>query len=102
MSFENRGGFPIVRRLSVTTTFGKYQLPVTTKYLQITNGGAVAVRVYFTQDDYTAGVNYIELASSTGSFEGPVELRANAAELYLAGVAGTANPVVIVAYQRRG
>lgn len=102
MSFENRGGFPIVRRLSVTTTFGQYHLPVATKFLQISNEGAVAVRVYFTQADYTANTNYIELAPTVGYFEGPVELRANAAELYLAGQAGTANPVVIVAYQRRG
>ena len=102
MSFENRGGFPIVRRLSVTTTFGLYHLPVATKYLQISNGGANAVRVYFTAEDYAANANYIELASSTGAFEGPVELRANAAQLYFAAQGGTSNPVVVVAYQRRG
>ena len=102
MSFENRGGFPIVRRLSVTTTFGLYRLPVATKFLQITNNGANAVRVYFSAEDFTANTNYIELVASTGFFEGPVELRATAAELYFAAQTGTSNPVVVVAYQRRG
>ena len=102
MSFENRGGVPIVRRLSVTTTFGHYPLPVTTKYLQIFNQGANAVRVYFTLADYTADANYLELVASTGTFEGPVELRANASELYFRAQTGTTTPVVVIGYQRRG
>lgn len=102
MSFENRGGVPIVRRLSVTTTFGVYPLPVTTKYLQIFNQGANAVRVYFTAADYTADDNYLTLVATNGVFEGPVELRANASELYFRAQGGTTTPVVVIGYQRRG
>ncbi len=102
MSFENRGGVPIVRRLSVTTTFGAYPLPVTTKYLQIFNQGANIVRVYFTAADYTADANYLELAATTGVFEGPVELRATGSELHFRAQTGTTNPVVVIGYQRRG
>ena len=102
MSFENRGGVPMVRRLTVTTTFGAYPLPVTTKYLQIFNQGANIVRVYFTAADYVADANYLELAATTGVFEGPVELRATASELHLRSATGTATPVVVIGYQRRG
>ena len=102
MSFENRGGVPIVRRLSVTTTFGAYPLPVAIKYLQLFNQGGNDVRVYFTQADFDADANYFVLASTTGRFEGPVELRSTAAQLFFRAQTGTSTPVVVVGYQRRG
>lgn len=102
MSFENRGGVPIVRRLSVTTSFGGYPLPVAIKYLQLYNQGANDVRVYFTEADYLADANYLVLPSSTGVFEGPVELRATAFQLFFRAQGGTSTPIVVIAYQRRG
>lgn len=114
MSVQICGGFPVVRRLSVPTTGigadGEYRLPGPTNFLQVANEGANIVRIYFTKSDYDADVNYVELAATTGYFEGPVEIaqavpkdgHANRAGLFLRAVTGTTNPVTVVAYMRRG
>ena len=102
MSFENRGGVPVVRRLSVTTTGTAgaegLNLRVTTKYLQIANEGASSVRLYFSQADFDGDTNYIELSASDGFFEGPVE----ASRIWFKASGGSSDPLVLVAYARRG
>lgn len=98
---EVRGGFPKVFRESVATTGWHHTFPFTTKYVQIrvlTN----ACKVYFTQADFDADVDYILIpvpAAETpyGEWQGPVEAK----EIWLKGVTA-ASAVEMVAYQRRG
>lgn len=99
MSFENRGGAPVVRRISVDTsgTEGGYHLPAVTKFLQLSNEGANIVRVYFSAVDFADDVNYFELDASTGFYEGPAETN----NIWLKGSGGSST-IVMIAYTRRG
>lgn len=98
---EGRGGFPHVFRESITTTGRSHRFPFVSKYLKIRTGVNVC-RIFFTEADFTAGTNYIELpvASATtphGEWEGPVE----ASEVWLKAITA-ASVVELVAFQRRG
>lgn len=105
MSFENRGGIPIVRRLVIDTTGTAgptnergYRFPAVIKWLQISNEGSDSIRVYFTDADFVANANYIVLDATTGFFEGPVE----ASHIWLRAENSSSDPVVLVMYARRG
>jgi len=102
-ALETRGGFPFVTRRAIPIGASDpqqvVQSPGHIKFLQISNEGGNIVRVYFSEADYTADANYIELEATTGYFEGPVELRGN--NLYLRAQTAASDPVVVVFYLRR-
>jgi hypothetical protein len=99
---EGRGGIPHVFRETVDHTTGRYhRFPFTSKYVQIrvlTN----PCKVYFSEDDFVADVNYILIpvpatTAPYGEWQGPVE----AGGIWLRGSVGS-SAVELVAYQRRG
>jgi hypothetical protein len=108
MSIQTRGGVPYVLRRSVDGTGGKVVLPFLTSYLKVRNKGSGGiVRLYFTEADFDANENYIELPVATailpyGEWEGPVETVTGEREhLWLKSAAGS-NEIELVAFQRRG
>ena len=97
-----RGGVPLVFLDTIDTTGRKHRFPATIWHMIARNQGAFPVRVYFTEADYTAGINYVTLpvAAATaphGEWVGPVE----AIEIWLRGIGGSA-AVEVVGFQRRG
>lgn len=92
---ETRGGRPRTQRVSVTAVGAPLALPFPAKFLQISNEGAAPLRIYWTGEDFTADTNYIELALTTGFFEGPAEI----ATIWLRGAGGVSNPVIVVSYE---
>jgi hypothetical protein len=92
-------GTPIVSRISVSVSFGEFQFSGPTQFLQVSNEGANAIRIYFTAQDFTLDQNYITLAPTVGYFEGPVALGENASSLFLRAVGGTSASVVVVGYK---
>lgn len=105
MLVEQRGGVARIRRLTATTTVQSFQPPtLPTKFLQLSNEGANAVRIYFTAADAAANVNYLTLGASGGGtsyFEGPVELGDSEDKLWYLAEAST-SALVMISYQRRG
>ena len=102
---EVRGGLPVVERITVDTTGEGRIPPMVTKWVQVSNEGANALRIFFTSADFDAAEGYIELAASTGFYEGPAEIGVGGPngrdKLWLKGVGGDAD-VVLVWYLRRG
>lgn len=99
---QTRGGVPRVIRDSVSTTGRRYSFPFYTFYLKARNKGANIVRMYFTEDDFTADANYVEIpvAAATdpyGQWEAPTELQA----VWLKAITAATN-VELVIFQRRG
>ena len=97
---ESRGGWPHIFRESITTTGRKHQFPFICKHLTM-RAVTYPCRVYFTEADFTANVNYILVpvaAAETphGQWSGPVE----AHTVWLKGLGGTA-VLELVAFQRR-
>lgn len=97
MAIEGRGGIPRILRLVPDAVGRDVDLRFTSKFIQLSSEGAFPVRVYFTQPDFTANANYIELPATTGFFEGPVE----AQKIWVRGVGG-AGSLVGIFYARRG
>lgn len=91
-------GIPIVRRITVTLTYGLFTFPSPTDFLQISNEGANTVRVYFSLADYNDDVNYISLAPSVGYFEGPIALGNGRSVLYMRSLVGPSADVVLIGY----
>lgn len=102
-----RGGVPHVIRDTVTTTGRKYRLPFYTLYMKIRTTAGNAVRVYFTEADFTADENYVLVPVAgpsypNGEWDGPVETCAgDHSDIWLRGNGGDA-PFELVAFQRRG
>lgn len=97
----NRGGVPHVYRADVTTGGVYHNFKLWSKYLviRVTDNPC---RVFFTEADFTAGKNYIEIpipsaSTPNGEWSGPLETEG----VWLRGVGGTAK-VELVAMQRRG
>ena len=104
-----RGGVPVVRRETITTTGQKLTLPFYTLFLVARNKGANVCRLYFTEDDFDANENFVELdvaaaATPHGEWAGPVETVADNTtgrdNIYLRAVGGSTD-VEVVAFQRR-
>ena len=99
---QGRGGFPRVRNLSVLHTAGRYEpFRFISSYIQI-KAVTNACKVYFTEADYDADVNYVTVSVGAADppyekWEGPVEANG----IWLLGITGT-SAVELVAYQRRG
>jgi len=102
-----RGGVPVVRRVDADTTGRKVRLPFYLLFLKIRNKSANVGRVYFTENDYDADENYVEIpvAAATapyGESEAPVETHeGDRADIFVRGVGGTIT-LEIVLFQRRG
>lgn len=92
---EARGGFPHVWREAVippAPATRMHQFPFISKWLTV-HAEVAAVRIYFTEEDALAGVNYVEAFD----FAGPVE----GSRVWLSST-GANSTVELVAYQRRG
>lgn len=102
MGFEVRGGVPLIRRRLVPVGGERHQPKNAFKHVQISNEGANNLRVYFTLADFTADASltatdgYIELANTTGFFDGPAEGK----EIWWRPIGGTTQ-IVAIFYQRR-
>lgn len=102
-----RGGIPHVIRASFDTTGRRVKFPFFTLYLIVRNKGSAVARLYFTEEDYTNDVNYVEIpvAAATdphGEWQGPVETASGDREaVYIKGITSTAD-IELVAFQRRG
>jgi hypothetical protein len=102
-----RGGIPVVRRVAADTTGRKVRLPFYLLFLKVRNKGANVARLYFTEADFTANENYVELPVSAatepyGEWEGPVETHeGDRANIYVRGISGSTD-LEIVLFQRRG
>lgn len=96
---QGRGGIPHVFRATIDGTGRKHALPFFTAYLIIRS--TAAVRLYFTEADYTANANYVAVPAPTaatpyGEWQGPVEID----DVWLKAV--TTADVELVVFQRRG
>ena len=97
-----RGGIPLVFRDSIDTTGRKHDPKKFVNYIVARNKGANVVNLFFTEDDFDADANFVELpvAAATapyGEWSGPVEAEA----IWLKAVGG-ASAVEVVLFQRRG
>jgi hypothetical protein len=102
-----RGGVPYVERTSVPTAGRYYIAPFATFWMKFRNKGANIVRLYFTEENFTDDVNYVELpvASATypyGEWEGPVEVDTFIEHKVWMKAMTAAVDVEWVAFQRRG
>lgn len=101
------GGIPHVVRDTITTTGRMVKLPFFTLYLIGRNKGANVCRLYFTEADFTANANYVELAVAAatdphGEWRGPVETAHDKyTNVYLKAITASTD-VELVAFQRRG
>lgn len=111
MAMTVKGGVPIVKRVTTDATGMEVRFPFFANYLKVRNRGAAIVRLYFTDLDFAADANYVELpvAAAThphGEWDGPVETVLTTdgpqrVSVWLRAASG--NPVVeVVAFQRRG
>ena len=108
MSMTVRGGIPYVfRDAAIATTGRKIRLPFLIHSLIVRNKGSNAAKVYFTEADFTADQNYVEIpvASPTypyGEWSGNVETSSgDHSDLWVKASAGTAS-LEVVGFQRRG
>lgn len=90
---EGRGGVPHVWRETIPAAGRMHQFPFTIKWLTIHVDGD-PVRIFFSEEDFLAGVNYIQALD----FAGPVE----AVRIWLLSTVPAGSPIELVAYQRRG
>lgn len=97
MTIDIRGNICRVFRASIDTTGREKRPEAVTVRLQISNEGANVLRVYFNQQDFDADADYLELAASTGFFDGPVEIP----DRYFLRAVGGATDVVALEYYRR-
>lgn len=104
---QARGGVPYVLRATIDGTGRKVRLPFYISHLKVRNKGAGIVRLYFTEADFDADVNYVEapVAAATtpyGEWEGPVETTAGEHDGLWVKSASGSNAIELVAFQRRG
>jgi hypothetical protein len=96
-----RGGVPHVWRQTIDITGRTHRFPHTSLYF-IIRVAAFPCRVYFTEADFIANANYVEVpvpsaGTPYGEWQGPVE----AHEVWLRGIGGSST-VELVTFQRRG
>ena len=95
-----KGGHPHVFLYAVTTSGRRHQLPHISTYIKVRTDAAV--KMFFSEEDFTAGVNYVTVpvpaaATPYGEWEGPVEVNT----LWFKTASGTSN-IELVTFQRRG
>ena len=103
-----RGGIPFVLRDAAVSTSGRIiNIPFLIHSLIVRNKGSNICRLFFTERDFNADENYVEVpvASTTypyGEWSGPVETAFGEYEnLWVKSAAGTSS-IELVAFQRRG
>lgn len=89
---EARGGIPRIIERDVDTTGFFWDFKGTLKHLYIETD-STPVKIYFSEEDFTADTNYL----SVNEWQGPVELRG----IWLKGD-GATSTVKMVPYYRRG
>lgn len=99
---QTRGGIPDVFRDTIDTTGREHNLPFNVSGIIARNKGANIVRLYFTEADFDADENFVELPVATaiqpyGEWAAPVE----ADKIWLRAAAAT-SAVEVVSFQRRG
>ncbi len=82
MSFVLRGGRPQTFRYDVTDTGGEYALSGTSGEL-IFRPQSGSGQLYWTEDDYDAGINFVELNGD--AYSGEFRLRAAVDKVWLKG-----------------
>ena len=97
MAVEHRGWVPAVRRYTIPATVEERRAPAVTAYLQIYNLGAQIPRVYFTAKDAADDANFIDVAVTSGVWEGPAEVEG----LWFKAASAT-TAIAVVYYKRRG
>lgn len=80
--------------LTVQTTGTILGFPSITRSIQVSVGGANGLRLYRNVADFTADTNYIDLAGTTGFFDGPCVCKT----FYLRAVGGSTTCTVSVYY----
>lgn len=105
MSFQPRGSIPRTFTLAVATTglsgnLGYYRFPAESTRVQVQNLGANVLRLYWTEADFVADTNYVQvppIATSTpGQWEGPVR----AVGIYMRSVTGATTAGLTVFLQQ--
>jgi hypothetical protein len=101
-----RGGIPLVFRDSIDGTGRDHRFGSNIFWIKARNKGAVLLRMYFLESDFTGDRNYVEIPPASasepyGEWEGPVELVAADARVWLKST-GAASAVEVVGFQRRG
>jgi hypothetical protein len=107
---QGRGGIPRVFRATIDTDGREHQCgkvgggdPFVTSYVVARNRGDTnIIRMYFTEADFVANANYVELTADDGvdpraEWQGPVE----AEKLWFRAAAST-SPIEVTCFQRRG
>lgn len=99
MLVETRGGIPVPQHVTATAAGVTWPLKLTSKYFQIANQGAAVVRLYFSQADFAANLNWVPLdtLANEGYFEGPAEIDT----IWLRSE-GADSLCIAILYQRRG
>ena len=97
-----RGGIPRVFLKSVDGAGVKHRFGYFTNFIIVRNKGAVPLRIFFTEEDYTGNAKYIDIPVSAatephGEWSGPVEIN----EIWMKST-GAASNIEIVSFQRRG
>lgn len=98
-----RGGIPRVFRVSIPTAGRMHAPPFYTSYIVARNRGANVIRMYFTEADFDANENYVELLAAAAAtpnsdvWEGPCELE----KIWFRAITA-ASTIELVAFQRRG
>jgi hypothetical protein len=103
MSLEWRGGIPVAQRVTGIDTTGRRIIlerdqsqRVTSKWLRIANVGTGSVRIFWTEADFVAGVDYTTIASGVILRE-PIE----ATDIWVKADTGTQD-IEILSLHRRG
>jgi len=104
MSFEWRGGVPVVQRVSGVDTTGREiilqentSVRLTTKHLRINNTGSENLLIFFSEEAFLAGVSYILLTAADPPLSEPIE----AERIWVKAAANTTD-VEILSFFRRG
>jgi hypothetical protein len=97
-----RGGVPHVFRAAIDGTGRKHTLPAYALYLQVRLVAGSACKLFFTEEDFTAGANYVTVpvaaaATPNGEWAGPAEI----GDVWLQSTS-TSSTVELVSFQRRG
>jgi len=99
-----RGGIPIGIRKTVDQVGAKYVFPkgVSNFVVWYNHSGTIALRVYFTEEDFTAGTNYALIPATVGTPGNPLEIPAELGEFWAAADTTGSVEFTAIAMIRRG
>ncbi len=94
MGIQSRGGFPVVSNPSITATGRKIPFKGVSMNIAL-NTSTQAVRLYFTEDDFTNDVNFWTVGA-TSSLDKPIESNA----LWIRSPGGTAAIELMILHRK--